>query len=85
MTAARWLVDSPDNVVELDGHRFGSGDNGAPMLCNLVCRYLIHFRVSRSTELRTDLYIAGTSCARRLLVSIQRLHSRSTSDLFLQP
>ena len=36
MTAAKWLVDSPDDSIELDGHRFGSGDDGAPMLCNLV-------------------------------------------------
>ena len=36
MTAAKWVVDSPDDSVELDGHRFGSGDDGAPMLCNMV-------------------------------------------------
>lgn len=37
MSAAKWMVDSPDDTVELDGHKFGSGDNGGPMLCNLVC------------------------------------------------
>lgn len=36
MSAAKWTVDSPDGSVELDGHKFGSGDDGGPMLCNLV-------------------------------------------------
>lgn len=36
MSAAKWTVDSPDDIVELDGHKFGSGDDGGPMLCNLV-------------------------------------------------
>ena len=38
MSRTRWVVDGPDgNSLELDGHKFGSNDDGAPMLCNLVC------------------------------------------------
>lgn len=35
MSRTRWVVDG--NSLELDGHKFGSNDDGAPMLCNLVC------------------------------------------------
>ncbi|KAH8114638.1 hypothetical protein DFH11DRAFT_1508680 [Phellopilus nigrolimitatus] len=38
MSRTRWAVDGPNGtVVELDGHKFGSSDDGAPMLCNLMC------------------------------------------------
>ncbi|KAH8114632.1 hypothetical protein DFH11DRAFT_1508603 [Phellopilus nigrolimitatus] len=38
MSKTRWAVDGPNGtVVELDGHKFGSSDDGAPMLCNLMC------------------------------------------------
>ncbi|KAL5492779.1 hypothetical protein ACEPAI_4226 [Sanghuangporus weigelae] len=35
MSRTRWVVDG--SSLELDGHKFGSNDDGAPMLCNLVC------------------------------------------------
>ncbi|EJD00191.1 uncharacterized protein FOMMEDRAFT_112544 [Fomitiporia mediterranea MF3/22] len=38
MAQTRWVVDGPDgNALEIDGHKFGTNDDGAPMLCNLVC------------------------------------------------
>jgi hypothetical protein len=38
MTETRWAVDGPDDAsLELGGHRFSSNDEGAPMMCNLVC------------------------------------------------
>ncbi|KAG9124904.1 hypothetical protein FRC07_009778 [Ceratobasidium sp. 392] len=39
MTATTWVVEGSDAnpVYELQGRRFGSGDEGAPMLCSLVC------------------------------------------------
>lgn len=39
MTATKWVVDGDDAnpVYELQGRKFGSGDEGAPMLCSLVC------------------------------------------------
>ncbi|KAI9443823.1 hypothetical protein H4582DRAFT_1807697 [Lactarius indigo] len=38
MTRTRWAVDGPDGVsLELGGRKFSSGDEGGPMMCNLVC------------------------------------------------
>ena len=38
MSRTRWAIDGPEgNSVELDGRKFSSNDDGAPMLCNLVC------------------------------------------------
>ncbi|QRV84782.1 GTP-binding protein [Ceratobasidium sp. AG-Ba] len=39
MIATRWVIegDAADRSYELQGRKFGSGDEGAPMLCSLVC------------------------------------------------
>ncbi|KDN38013.1 hypothetical protein RSAG8_09786, partial [Rhizoctonia solani AG-8 WAC10335] len=41
MITAQWVLqpneDDEDPAYELQGRKFGSGDEGAPMLCNLVC------------------------------------------------
>jgi hypothetical protein len=38
MTETRWAVEGPDDAsLELGGHKFSSNDEGAPMMCNLVC------------------------------------------------
>ncbi|KAG8793625.1 hypothetical protein FRC12_002185 [Ceratobasidium sp. 428] len=39
MTATKWVVEGSDAnpIYELEGRKFGSGDEGAPMLCSLVC------------------------------------------------
>ncbi|KAH9056504.1 hypothetical protein EDB87DRAFT_1219618 [Lactarius vividus] len=38
MAQTRWAVDGPDGEsLELGGRKFSSGDEGAPMMCNLVC------------------------------------------------
>ena len=38
MSRTRWAVDGPDGtILELEGRKFSSNDDGAPMLCNLVC------------------------------------------------
>jgi hypothetical protein len=38
MTQTRWAVDGPDGAsLELAGRKFSSNDEGAPMMCNLVC------------------------------------------------
>ncbi|KAJ7698920.1 hypothetical protein B0H17DRAFT_1049693 [Mycena rosella] len=38
MSKTRWTVDGPDGtILELNGRKFGSDDDGAPMMCNLVC------------------------------------------------
>ncbi|EMD40863.1 hypothetical protein CERSUDRAFT_121499 [Gelatoporia subvermispora B] len=39
MSRTQWSVDGPDGTaLELDGRRFGTNDDGAPMLCSLFCR-----------------------------------------------
>ena len=38
MSRTRWAVDGPEgSCIEFDGRKFSSNDDGAPMLCNLVC------------------------------------------------
>ncbi|KEP46929.1 von willebrand factor type A domain protein, partial [Rhizoctonia solani 123E] len=41
MVTTQWVLqadeDDADPVYELQGRKFGSGDEGAPMLCNLIC------------------------------------------------
>ena len=55
MLQTRWAIDSEDDagVIELNGHKYSSGDEGAPMLCSLVCTTLarhIHFDYCRARE-----------------------------------
>ncbi|KAG9118934.1 hypothetical protein FRC07_006288, partial [Ceratobasidium sp. 392] len=40
MTATKWVLEGSDAnpVYELEGRKFGSGDEGAPMMCSLVCK-----------------------------------------------
>ena len=38
MTQTRWAIDGPDEAdIELGGRKFSANDEGAPMMCNLVC------------------------------------------------
>lgn len=38
MSRTRWAVDGPDGTtLELRGRKYSSNDDGAPMMCNLVC------------------------------------------------
>ena len=38
MSRTRWAIEGPDGTsLELKGRKFSSNDDGAPMLCNLVC------------------------------------------------
>ncbi len=39
MSQTRWAVDGPEGTsLELNGRKFASNDDGAPMMCNLVCQ-----------------------------------------------
>ncbi|KZP02990.1 hypothetical protein FIBSPDRAFT_769606, partial [Athelia psychrophila] len=39
MSQTRWAVEGPtDSTLELEGRKFSSNDDGAPMMCNLVCQ-----------------------------------------------
>jgi hypothetical protein len=54
MTQTRWAVNGPDDTdVQLGGRRFSSNDNGAPMMCNLVCSSMgrhVHIDYCRAEE-----------------------------------
>ena len=41
MSNVRWSVDGPDEEgLEVEGRRFSTNDEGAPMMCSLVCQAL---------------------------------------------
>ncbi|KAG1889124.1 hypothetical protein F4604DRAFT_1673832 [Suillus subluteus] len=54
MSSSRWAVDGPDDTgLEVEGRRFSSNDEGAPMMCNLVCQALgrhIHIDYCRAPD-----------------------------------
>lgn len=54
MSKTRWAIDESDGtVIELNGRRFGSNDEGAPMMCNLVCQSMgrhAHLDYCRTTD-----------------------------------
>jgi len=56
MSRTKWVVDGPDGtVVEVNGHKFGSNDDGAPMLCSMFCRDIgrhVHVDTCRSENPR---------------------------------
>lgn len=38
MSRSRWMIEGPDDAtLEIEGRRFSTNDEGAPMMCNLVC------------------------------------------------
>ncbi|KAF9016583.1 hypothetical protein BDZ89DRAFT_1075517 [Hymenopellis radicata] len=56
MSKARWAIDGPaGTTLEVDGHKYGSEDDGAPMMCNLVCT-----TPQRHRTAMLDLVIART-------------------------
>ncbi|TCD67573.1 hypothetical protein EIP91_012270 [Steccherinum ochraceum] len=56
MSRTKWAVDGPDGtIVEVNGRRFGSRDDGAPMLCSMYCRDMgrhVHIADCRSADSR---------------------------------
>lgn len=54
MTQTQWAVDGPDGTtLELGGRKFSSNDEGAPMMCNLVCSSMgrhVHIDYCRADE-----------------------------------
>ncbi|KAH9912631.1 uncharacterized protein BXZ73DRAFT_56103, partial [Epithele typhae] len=54
MSYTRWAVDGPDGtVLEVDGRKFGSHDEGAPMLCSMYCQAMgrhAHIAYCRSDD-----------------------------------
>ena len=54
MTQTRWAIDESDDTgLELEGRKFSSNDEGAPMMCNLVCSSMgrhVHIDYCRAEE-----------------------------------
>ena len=54
MTQTRWSIEGPDETgIELEGRKFSSDDEGAPMMCNLVCSSMgrhVHIDYCRSED-----------------------------------
>lgn len=36
MSRTRWAIE-PGSTLEVNGHTYGTDDDGAPMMCNLFC------------------------------------------------
>ena len=54
MSKVKWSVKgSEDTVFEVNGHKFATNDNGAPIMCNLYCADLerhVHVDYCRSDD-----------------------------------
>ncbi|CAL1701264.1 unnamed protein product [Somion occarium] len=52
MSRTKWAIDGQDGtVLEVNGRKFGATDDGAPMLCSMVCRNMgrhVHIDYCRS-------------------------------------
>ena len=38
MEQTTWFLEDEKEGIEVGGHKYGSGESGAPMLCSLVCK-----------------------------------------------
>ncbi|KAF8124364.1 hypothetical protein EV363DRAFT_1227517 [Boletus edulis] len=56
MSNVRWSIDGPDEEgLEVEGRRFSTNDEGAPMMCSLVCKALgrhVHIDCCRPAQCR---------------------------------
>ncbi|KAI6161871.1 hypothetical protein EDD17DRAFT_1480245 [Pisolithus thermaeus] len=55
MSRTRWVVDEPDDAaaLEVEGRKFSTNDEGAPMMCNLVCQAMgrhVHIDYCRADD-----------------------------------
>ena len=54
MSRVTWSVEGPDGAAfEVNGHKFATNDDGAPMMCNLYCADLgrhVHVDYCRSQD-----------------------------------
>jgi hypothetical protein len=59
MSMTRWAVQGPDETtLEVNGRKFSANDEGAPMMCNMLCLSLgrhAHIDYCRSVD-------DGTNC-----------------------
>ena len=75
MSRTRWTIDGPDDtaVLEVEGTRFSTNDEGAPMLCNLLCQEL-------GRHIHIDYCRFGNEAACTGNVEIQHIHKRLLPD-----
>ncbi|KZP16668.1 hypothetical protein FIBSPDRAFT_794044 [Athelia psychrophila] len=73
MSQTRWAVEGPvDSTLELEGRKFSSNDDGAPMMCNLVCQSMgrhVHVEYCRA--------VSGSSCVGS---AVQHIPSRMVPE-----
>jgi hypothetical protein len=54
MSQTEWVVEGDDDaILELEGHKYATGDSGAPMLCSMVCKSLgrhVHIDACRADD-----------------------------------
>ncbi|KAI6027008.1 hypothetical protein EDC04DRAFT_2899498 [Pisolithus marmoratus] len=55
MSRTQWTIDGPDDAaaLEIEGRKFSTNDEGAPMMCNLVCQAMgrhVHIDYCRSDK-----------------------------------
>jgi hypothetical protein len=54
MSRTRWTMDGPEEVpLEIEGRRYSTNDEGAPMMCNLVCSAMgrhVHIDYCRAND-----------------------------------
>ncbi|KAI6143615.1 hypothetical protein BKA82DRAFT_2416446 [Pisolithus tinctorius] len=55
MSSTRWIVDESDDAaaLEVEGRKFSTNDEGAPMMCNLVCQAMgrhVHIDYCRADD-----------------------------------
>ncbi|KAL4072312.1 hypothetical protein J3A83DRAFT_4188311 [Scleroderma citrinum] len=71
MSRTRWMVEGPDDTaLEIEGRRFSTNDEGAPMMCSLVCVAMgrhVHVEDCRAKD--------ATACAGN--DEIQHINARS--------
>ncbi|KAG1720811.1 hypothetical protein EDB19DRAFT_1646869 [Suillus lakei] len=87
MSSSRWAVDGPDDTgLEVEGRRFSSNDEGAPMMCNLVCQAVgrhIHIDYCRAPDAAA---CSGNNevqhISKRLLPNPERAKDCMTHNLF---
>ncbi|KAI0250894.1 hypothetical protein BJV78DRAFT_1275616 [Lactifluus subvellereus] len=74
MTQTRWAIDGPDEAgIELGGRKFSSNDEGAPMLCNLVCSSIgRHVHIDYCRRARENARCDG--------VEVQHINARMTPN-----
>ena len=79
MTQTRWAVHGPEGaILELAGRKFSSNDDGAPMMCNVVCRSMgrhVHIDYCRADEFGLEPFGPCGSGA-----SVQHINDRMLPD-----